>query len=133
MTPAFSVIISTWNRGAYLLPTLTSALQQDLADEFEILVVGDGCSDDTEAVVAPFLSDRVRWLNLPTRGGSQSFPNNAGLAAARGRHIAYLGHDDIWAPITCGRSTSASRPIRRSISSRAAASATCRRGSTSAP
>ena len=98
MTPAFSVIISTWNRGAYLLPTLTSALQQDLADEFEILVVGDGCSGDTEAVVAPFLSDRVRWLNLPTRGGSQSFPNNAGLAAARGRHIAYLGHDDIWAP-----------------------------------
>ena len=126
MTPAFSVIISTWNRGAYLLPTLTSALQQDLADDFEILVVGDGCSDDTEAVVAPFLSDRVRWLNLPTRGGSQSFPNNAGLAAARGRHIAFLGHDDIWAP-------SHLRTTRSSISSWAAASATCRPGSTSAP
>jgi glycosyltransferase involved in cell wall biosynthesis len=40
----------------------------------------------------------VRWINLDARSGSQSGPNNAGIAAARGEVIAYLGHDDIWSP-----------------------------------
>jgi glycosyltransferase involved in cell wall biosynthesis len=94
--PELSVIVATWNRGRHILPTLRSALAQDFRD-FELIVVGDNCTDDTERVVAPLLSERVRWINLPERGGSQSFPNNAGIAAARGRYVAYLGHDDIWA------------------------------------
>jgi hypothetical protein len=93
--PTVSVIIATWNRGALLLPTLQSALAQQYKD-FEIIVVGDGCTDDTEAHIQPFLSENVRWINLPHNTGSQSFPNNVGIAAARGTYIAYLGHDDIW-------------------------------------
>ena len=65
---------------------------------FELLIVGDHCTDDTAELVAPFLSERVRWLNLPARTGNQSGPNTAGIAAARGRYVAYCGHDDIWAP-----------------------------------
>ena len=41
---------------------------------------------------------RVRWMNLPANTGHQSGPNNAGLREARGRFIAYLGHDDLWLP-----------------------------------
>lgn len=67
-------------------------------DDFEFLIVGDGCTDDTRRVLAPWLNERVRWANLPARSGSQSAPNNAGLAQARGELIAYLGHDDIWTP-----------------------------------
>lgn len=95
--PRFSVVIATFNRGRHILPTLRSALAQTL-DDFEVLVVGDGCTDDTGAVLEPWLGDRVRWLNLPRRGGSQSYPNNAGIEMARGGFVAYLGHDDIWAP-----------------------------------
>jgi glycosyltransferase involved in cell wall biosynthesis len=93
--PVVTVVISTWNRGALLLPTLKSVLQQSFKD-FEIIIVGDGCTDDTEEVIAPFLNDRVRWINLPHNCGVQSFPNNVGIAKARGCYIAYLGHDDIW-------------------------------------
>lgn len=79
------------------MPTLQSALWQDYPN-IEILVVGDGCDDDTHDVVAPYLSENVRWLNLPKRTGSQFGPNNVGIAQAQGNIIAYLGHDDIWAP-----------------------------------
>ena len=61
-------------------------------------MVGDACADDSEQVVAAFGDPRIRWHNLPENCGNQYGPNNAGIAMARGRHIAYLGHDDIWLP-----------------------------------
>ncbi len=93
--PRVSVVISTWNRGARILPTLHSALGQSFED-YEIIVVGDGCNDDTGDVLKPFLNDKVRWINLSRNCGIQSFPNNVGIAEARGEFIAYLGHDDLW-------------------------------------
>jgi glycosyltransferase involved in cell wall biosynthesis len=61
-------------------------------------VVGDGCTDNSEQVVASFGDERVRWHNLETNSGSQAIPNNAGLERARGEYVAYLGHDDVWHP-----------------------------------
>lgn len=66
--------------------------------DFEVLVIGDACTDDTEAVVQGFNNPRLRFVNLATRCGSQNEPNNHGLTLARGAFIAYLGHDDIWWP-----------------------------------
>lgn len=97
LVPFFTVIMATWGRERHILPSITSVLQQDFPD-FELIVVGDACTDQTEAVVTGITDVRVRWLNLTTRCGSQSAPNNAGIAAARGKVIAYLGHDDIWEP-----------------------------------
>ncbi len=87
--------MATYDRGRHILPSVRSVLDQEFSD-FELLVVGDACTDDTGDVLAPLLSDRLRWINLAERTGSQSGPNNAGIEAARGRWIAYLGHDDIW-------------------------------------
>jgi len=95
VAPFFSVVMATHGRGRHILPSIVSVLRQDLPD-FELLVVGDASTDETEAVVASVGDSRVRWLNITPRCGSQSGPNNAGIAAARGEVIAYLGHDDIW-------------------------------------
>lgn len=89
--------MATFNRGRHILPSVQSVLGQAFQD-FELLVVGDHCTDDTETALGPWLSHRLRWTNLAERGGSQSYPNNAGLRQARGRYIAYIGHDDVWAP-----------------------------------
>jgi hypothetical protein len=62
------------------------------------LVIGDACTDETEQVVTGIADPRVQWFNLPQRHRSQSGPNNAGLSRAKGRIVAYLGHDDLWDP-----------------------------------
>jgi len=94
-SPRVSVIIATYNRSGPLRYAIASVLAQTLED-FELLVVGDACTDDSEAVVREMSDPRVAWHNLPVNSGNQSAPNNHGLAHARGRYVAYLGHDDLW-------------------------------------
>jgi glycosyltransferase involved in cell wall biosynthesis len=95
--PFFSVVLSTYGRGEHIRPTIESVLRQTYSD-FELVVVGDGCADNTAAVVGSFKSRRVSWHNLEQNTGSQSFPNNLGIARSTGNWIAYIGHDDIWSP-----------------------------------
>src|SRR6266540_368634 len=95
--PRVTVLIPTYNWSSVLRYALRSALSQTFTD-FEVVVVGDGCTDDSESVVASAGDARVRWINLPGNTGHQSGPNNEGLRQARGEIIAYLGHDDLWLP-----------------------------------
>ncbi|MBS0321813.1 MAG: glycosyltransferase family 2 protein [Proteobacteria bacterium] len=95
--PLATVVVATYNWSSVLPYAIGSVLRQDFAD-FELLVVGDGCTDDSEAVVAAIDDPRVRWINLPRNTGHQSAPNNEGLRQARGQLVAYLGHDDLWLP-----------------------------------
>jgi len=92
-----SVIIPTYNSSRTLALTLQTVLWQDFTD-FEVLVVGDGCTDDSGEVVASFNDRRLHWVNLPSNSGGPSLPRNEGLRRANGRLIAYLGHDDLWFP-----------------------------------
>lgn len=94
-TPRVSVIIPTYNRSRVLRHAIASVLAQTFQD-FELLVMGDCCTDDSAAVVAGFADPRVRWFNLAANSGHQSTPNNEGLRQAGGELIAYLGHDDLW-------------------------------------
>ncbi len=95
--PLVSVITATYNSSATLRLTLQSILQQDFGD-FESWVIGDACTDDSEAIVAALNDARLHWFNLPRNSSSQSAPNNEGLRRARGRYIAFVGHDDLWLP-----------------------------------
>lgn len=95
--PRVTVIIPTYNWSNVLPYAIGSVLRQSFS-EFELLVVGDGCTDDSEQVVTAIFDPRVRWINLAANGGHQSGPNNEGLRQARGAIIAYLGHDDLWLP-----------------------------------
>lgn len=95
--PLVSIIIPTYNWGSVLRLAIQTALWQTMPD-FELLVIGDGCTDDSAEVVQSCGDRRIRWHNLAHNSGNQSAPNNAGLAMARGRYVAYLGHDDVWYP-----------------------------------
>lgn len=95
--PLVTVILSTYNWSSVLRFSIQSVLKQTFTD-FELLVVGDGCTDDSAEVVASFDDPRIRWHNLPQNSGSQAGPNNRGLELARSPYVAYLGHDDIWHP-----------------------------------
>jgi glycosyltransferase involved in cell wall biosynthesis len=97
VSPRVSVIIATYNWSSVLPYSIGSVLRQTM-ENFEVLVVGDGCTDDSEQVVAAIGDPRVRWINLPANTKHQSGPNNEGLRQARGEFIAYLGHDDLWLP-----------------------------------
>src|SRR4051794_8039196 len=95
--PRVTIVLATYNWSAVLPFSIASALEQSFGD-FELIVVGDGCTDDSGEVVAAIGDPRVEWVNLPENGGHQSGPNNEGLRRARGDLIAYLGHDDLWLP-----------------------------------
>ncbi len=95
--PKVSIIIATYNWSAALDCALRAVRRQTLTD-FEVLVVGDGCTDDSAAVVEAFADSRFFWHNLSKNHGNQWAPNNFGLDIARGEWIAYCGHDDIWHP-----------------------------------
>ncbi|MCW3059070.1 MAG: hypothetical protein JWQ02_891 [Capsulimonas sp.] len=95
--PLVTVIVATYNRSVTLRWTIESVLRQDF-ENFELLIIGDACTDDTADVVASFDDPRIQWINLPVNSGSQTGPNNEGLRRARGKYIAYVGHDDLWFP-----------------------------------
>jgi glycosyltransferase involved in cell wall biosynthesis len=95
--PLITVIIAAYNSAKTLRWALLSVQAQDFQD-FEVRVVGDGCTDESAAVVTSFNDPRFYWTNLPSNSRSQAKPNNQGLLEARGTYIAYLGHDDLWFP-----------------------------------
>lgn len=95
--PVVSIITATYNRSNVLAYAIRSVLWSTFPD-WELLVVGDACTDDTEEVVASFDDPRIRFMNLERNIGEQSGPNNEGFRHARGRYIAYLNHDDLWLP-----------------------------------
>ncbi len=95
--PLVSVVLATYNWSSVLRHSVRSVLWQTYPN-LELLVMGDGCTDNSEQVVASFGDERMRWQNLGANSGSQATPNNIGLDLARGQYIAYQGHDDVWHP-----------------------------------
>jgi len=96
-SPRLTVIIATFNRARLLAHAVESVRRQTFED-WELLVVGDGCTDESAAVVAATGDPRVRFINLPENAGEQSAPNNEGLRRARGQYVAFLNHDDLYFP-----------------------------------
>ena len=95
--PSFSVVVATYDRGPLVEATLASVAQQSLAD-IEVLVASDGPAAPGLARTVAQFGERFRLVETERRSGSQCTPNNFAWSIARGRFIAYLGHDDIWLP-----------------------------------
>lgn len=95
--PAVSIVVATYNRSRSLRCTLEAIRLQRLED-WEVIVVGDACTDDTEAVVRSFEDTRFRFVNLEYNTGEQAGPNNVGLALASASLVAFCNHDVLWLP-----------------------------------
>lgn len=89
-----SVIIPTYNRADVLATSAQSVLQQTYAD-FELLIVDDGSSDNTDIVVESLCDDRIRYLKLPENRGVAA-ARNEGIRQARYQYIAFQDSDDCW-------------------------------------
>lgn len=95
-TPLFSVVIPLYNKADTILRTLKS-VQNQVFQDFELIVVDDGSKDDGASVVEKFGSQfPVKLIRQANQGVSEA--RNAGSRAARGRFIAYLDGDDEWRP-----------------------------------
>src|SRR5438034_5677061 len=93
--PFVSVLIDTYNHERFIEQAIVTALEQDFpASEREILVVDDGSTDNTPALVEKF-RPHVRYLRKANGGQASAF--NVGIPEARGEIIAFLDGDDWWA------------------------------------
>ncbi len=92
-----SVVIAAFNAERTIGETLDSIAAQTFRD-FELIVVDDGSTDRTAEIVAQIAIGfpQLICLRQPNRG--QPAARNAGIAAARGRYVAFVDADDLWTP-----------------------------------
>lgn len=95
MAPFFSVIIPVYNRATALRRALDSVLAQTCQD-FEILVVDDGSTDNPRAVVEALNDPRIRFFAQANAGGGAA--RNTGIVHAQGAFTAFLDSDDVFLP-----------------------------------
>ena len=93
--PRVSVVMPVYNVAAYVAEAVGSVLAQTFAD-FELIVVDDGSSDASMAIVRGFADPRLRIISQRNRGLAGA--RNTGIAAARAPLIAFLDSDDRWLP-----------------------------------
>ena len=94
MQPRISIVIATYNRPTVLRYAISSVLRSDFGD-WEMIVVGDGCTDNTEEVVAAFGDARIRFVNLEANSGGQSAPSNEGVRLARGTFVCFRQNESV--------------------------------------
>lgn len=94
-TPKVSILVRTYNRERFIGETIESILGQSYQN-FEILVVDDGSTDGTEALIKLVHDERIRYHYQPNQG--QTSAMNTGVRMAIGEYLAILDSDDLWLP-----------------------------------
>jgi hypothetical protein len=92
--PLLSILLPAHNRADVIGVAIKSVLAQEVSD-FELLVVGDGCTDNTAEVVNSFDDDRIRWFDFPKGPGYGYANRNIALRQTHGKYIGFMAHDDI--------------------------------------
>jgi glycosyltransferase involved in cell wall biosynthesis len=115
-----SVIIPAYNYADFLASAIQSVLRQDHPD-FELLVIDDGSTDGTAALVAGLTDPRIRYVHQANAGLSAA--RNTGIRLARHPLVAFLDADDEWLPTHLSSAVAAFRRLDPSFALVAAGSA----------
>ncbi|AZQ61921.1 glycosyltransferase [Flammeovirga pectinis] len=91
----FSIIIPTYNRANFIEKTIDSALNQSYK-EFEIIVIDDGSTDNTEEFIAQNYKESVKYLKV--LNGERGAARNKGAEVAKGNYVYFLDSDDLLYP-----------------------------------
>ena len=90
-----SVMMPVYNASAYIEKSITSILNQTFQD-FELLIVNDGSTDNSEEIIHSFMDPRIRYFYQDNRGVGSA--RNIALQASRGEFLAFQDADDISLP-----------------------------------
>lgn len=97
MNDLVSIVMPSYNTAKFIEETIESVLAQSY-ENWELILVDDCSTDNTDEVVSRFLSDeRIRYIKNDTNSGAAVSRNRA-LREARGKWIAFLDSDDLWEP-----------------------------------
>jgi len=91
-----SVIVLTYNRARMVTEAIDSILSQTFKD-FELIVMDNCSSDNTEAVIKAYTDERIRYFKHDN-GGIIAVNRNYGMSQARGDYLAFCDDDDLWLP-----------------------------------
>ena len=96
MNGLVSIIMPSYNTGAYIKESIDSVLNQTYTN-WELIIVDDCSNDNTDDIVASFNDERIRYLKNEKNSGAAVSRNRA-LHDAQGKWIAFLDSDDLWYP-----------------------------------
>jgi len=108
-TPTVSVILTCFNGERYIAKAIQSVLDQTWRD-FELIVVDDGSTDGTSAVVRAIPDPRLRYVRKENSGPGAA--RNTGIEAATGEWVAFLDCDDWWLATKLERQMDTARAAR---------------------
>jgi glycosyltransferase involved in cell wall biosynthesis len=111
LKPLVSIIIPTYNRARVIARTLQNVFNQTY-DNLEIIVVDDGSTDETQAVLATF-GDRIRIVHQ--QNGGPGSARNRGIKEATGEIVAFQDSDDEWHPTKLARQVELLKKLGPSI------------------
>lgn len=91
-----SIIMPSWNTGRFIAESIQSVLNQTYQN-WELLIVDDCSTDNTDEIVAGFNDKRIRYFKNEKNSGA-AITRNRAIREARGEWIAFLDSDDLWSP-----------------------------------
>lgn len=92
-----SIIMPSWNTAKFIAESIQCVINQTYQN-WELLIVDDCSTDDSDVVVGPFLKDpRIKYFHNEKNSGA-ALTRNKALREAQGEWIAFLDSDDLWMP-----------------------------------
>ena len=91
-----SIIMPSWNTGRFIAESIQSVIDQTYK-KWELLIVDDCSTDNTDEVVDSFQDERIRYFKNENNSGA-ALTRNRAIREAQGEWIAFLDSDDLWAP-----------------------------------
>ena len=93
--PFFTIVIPTYNRARFIINTIDSILQQKYRN-YELIVIDDGSTDNTESLVRNIDDERVKYIKK--ENGERGAARNKGVEFSRGEYINFIDSDDLIYP-----------------------------------